>query len=70
MGRGSDSLDALRAIWMEGYRRGLAEGASGRKLPLVDITHEDLARTFEHGSCGNPNCPACSTVRLLNGEAK
>lgn len=28
---------------------------------VVEISDADLRGTFEHGSCGNPTCPACGT---------
>ena len=57
-GKGGDSQDALRAIWTEGYQRGLMDGMRGRRIPEVKITETDLRRVFEPGSCAHPtDCP-------------
>lgn len=55
-GRGGDSVEALRKIWMEGYEAG--KKAAGA-IPVVQITRADIQRVYEAGSCGNPACVGC-----------
>lgn len=55
-GKGGDSLEAIRRIWMDGYNEARRE--LGRP-PVVYISTEDLARVHELGTCGNPGCHAC-----------
>jgi len=61
MSRGGDSQDALRAVWMEGYRAGLAAGA---KAPKVCIAPRDL-ETHQLAECGNATCPVCRTIKAV-----
>ncbi len=56
-GRGGDSQDALREIWMQGYREGIRVGG----VPVVKVKPQDIARVYEHGACGNSECPVCGS---------
>ena len=61
-GRGGDSVEAIRAIWMEGYNTGYRAGltlARSNRIPEVEITTHDLNRVYERGSCGNAECQVC-----------
>lgn len=71
-----DSVEALRAIWMEGYMRGRADGQdavrTGAPVPIrsaeVEITPEDIGRVYEKGACGNAECPACGAAGSGEGR--
>ena len=56
MSRSNETLDAFREVWMQGYNHARREMGLP---PLVQIAPADLADTFECGSCGNLDCPAC-----------
>ena len=54
-------MDAIRAVWMEGYNYARRELGVP---PFVEISPGDLEATYEHGTCADPeHCPACSAAR-------
>lgn len=54
-GKGGDSTDALRRVWMEGYEAGQRAAVA----PVVEIDPADIVAAYSH-PCANPeSCPAC-----------
>ena len=54
-----DSVEALKEIWMQGYREGYRQGLVSRApATVVEISRADLL-AVQHGNCGNPKCPVC-----------
>jgi hypothetical protein len=51
-GKGGDSVDAIKAVWMEGYRAGWREG-------LLMASHPDAC---EHGVRLKNHCAQCATM--------
>lgn len=64
-GRGGDSVEAIKAVWMQGFREGLRRGA----IPVVRISDEDLRAVCEPGHCAHPDQCPCS-VGLKDGRTE
>ncbi len=63
-GKGGDSIEAIKAVWMEGYREGRRIGAG--TVPFVEIDPADIEAVYAE-PCSHPEtCPACGT----NGKRK
>lgn len=59
-GKGGDSTEAIRAVWMEGYERGRAVGRQAGAPPVVEIEPANIVAAYAH-PCANPTeCPACA----------
>lgn len=56
-GKGGDSTEALRRVWMEGYEAG--KRAASTPPVVVEIDPADIQAAYSH-PCANPaSCPAC-----------
>lgn len=65
-GRGGDSTEAIKEVWMQGYREGLRRAGG---VPVVKIDPADIARVYEPGTCAHPDeCPCSSSERRESRE--
>jgi hypothetical protein len=68
-GKGGDTTEALRKIWMEGYNHARREAGLHEAVRVV-ITAADLARATEPGHCASPQaCPVCRVISAVRGKA-
>lgn len=66
MSRSKESLSAIRAVWMEGYREGYRQGLAQPRPPVVTIEPDDLRAVYEH-QCDSRECP-CRRAAQKIGE--
>ncbi len=57
-GKGGDSTEAIKAVWMEGYREGLRER-------LLLASHPDAC---EHGVRLKNHCATCAQIAETEGR--